>query len=733
MVQGRLGWVVVNQSINPKKELVSLCQYGCLSPVAPAATMKIRLVFRLGGGGIARGCHMRTFCAIHNVTARQVEVSEIVDLCVCIDFLILSSPPFCVTDKIVHNNNNNNNNDDTKDTDNVSLCLPFQSVVQPINQQSTKSIMTTTMNNRVHQRNTTMCSLLLSLLVMALSTQTGTGFAPPLPTQSKAFHHSHHGITTRSAHSPMRAVQDSRHHHHHNENDNLVASSCVSLLEGFQRCTERLALSAALIVGITAQCTFMVPPALAESNTMTTTVSDSAPVETIQTSSSSSKTATTTVYSPIDEVWSLINKYYIDQTFNGLDWQATKLTYKAKEVKTAVSNNDDSIAMPLVVDMVKSLGDKYTRVLDKSAYAAIQKFDLIGVGATLMPNEDKQLVIGAPPVPGSAADKAGLQIGDFIDKVNGVATAGRNAFDIIDQIAEDPNAKTVVMTVRTQGPDDIKGEGYSRTVTLPREFTSVKNPIYYKVSETRSDGTKVGYIRIKEFNSLVKTKLMDALDDLEKVQHVNALVLDLRGNPGGAFQSAVEISSLFFSDRVATYVVDNSQNELPFRTSTNKVLVDTDEPIAVWVDGFSASASEVFAGSLHDNCRAVVMGDKSFGKGLIQAVYGLKNGAGLVLTVAKYVTPNGSEIQGVGITPDLKGGVPPRIPGMDTDTSRVDFGEINKRLSPAMCTVPYQHPEMKSITESGGTLGGGGVNAPSSSPSATATTTSPETVSLSLF
>jgi len=346
--------------------------------------------------------------------------------------------------------------------------------------------------------------------------------------------------------------------------------------------------------------------------------------------------------------------------------------------------------MKLTTEMVKSLGDKYSRVLDKKQYAAIQKFDLIGVGVTLMPNESKQIIVGAPPVGGSASDIAGLKVGDFVTAVNGVPTQGKSAFDIIDQISDNPNAPTVRMTIRSQGPDDIAGEGTLREVTMERTFQQVKDPIQFKISETRPDGTKVGLIKIAEFNSLVKARLEDAFKELQR-QGANAFVLDLRGNPGGAFQSAVEISSLFVDNRVATYVVDSNGVELPFKTMADRVVVDPNAPVAIWLDGGSASASEVLAGSLHDNCRAVVMGKQSFGKGLIQAVYGLKNGAGLVLTVAKYVTPNGTEIQGEGVTPDISGGVPMNLPLLGTDTSKVNFGDISKRLDPSMCQVPTPH------------------------------------------
>jgi C-terminal peptidase prc len=415
----------------------------------------------------------------------------------------------------------------------------------------------------------------------------------------------------------------------------------------------------------------------------------------------------------IDEVWNLANKYFIDRTFNGQvtyftyplipwrqnclisfsffitkDWNSVRATYVDQN-----KNVENDKAMQLVTEMVQSLGDKYTRMLDTNAYAAIQKFDLIGVGVTLMPNAQKEIIVGAPPVENSASAKVGLKSGDFVTSVNGLQTSGRTAFDIIDQISENPDAKIVSFSIRRQGENDLPGEGETFDVTMERQnLRQVKDPIQYKLSEQRKDGTNVGYIRISEFNSLVNSKLQDALEDLKK-QGANAFVLDLRSNTGGAFQSAVEISALFFEDRVATYVVDSNDVELPFRTPKGKLSINPQFPLAVWLDGYSASASEVLAGSLHDNCRAVTMGDKSFGKGLIQAVYGLKNGAGLVLTVASYVTPNGDNIQGIGITPDIIGNMPAPVlvPVLSSKTDKVDFEDIKRRLDPAFCAVPEEH------------------------------------------
>ena len=408
--------------------------------------------------------------------------------------------------------------------------------------------------------------------------------------------------------------------------------------------------------------------------------------------------------SVVDEVWNLLNKYYIDRTFNNQNWE----TVRTKSLAKVDDNNNNN--MKIIYNMVGSLHDKYTRVLDVEQYTAIQKYDLIGVGVTLMPNSYKDIIVGAPPIAKSPGDQAGLQVGDYVTAVNGIATNGRTAFDIIDQVAENANSRTITFSIARQVSSSSSESSLSDTleniivgdpnsvrtfdVTMDRQTMEVKDPVEYKISETRSDGTIVGYVRISEFNTLVNSSLEKAIVDL-KSQGANAYVLDLRGNTGGAFQSAVEISGLFLRDRIATYVIDSNLVELPFRTP-NKVgqdlIVEPDVPIVLFLDGMSASASEVLAGSLHDNCRAVTMGDPSYGKGLIQAVYGLKNGAGLVVTVAQYITPNGTEIQGKGLIPDVAPGknmpAPVFVPIFSTDTSKVDFDDVRTRLDTKHCRIP---------------------------------------------
>lgn len=386
--------------------------------------------------------------------------------------------------------------------------------------------------------------------------------------------------------------------------------------------------------------------------------------------------------SVLDEVWTLVDKYYLDRTFGGQnDWNKVRAKYTFLSSKA----RGEDAKFKLVKEMVATLNDKYSRVLDREQYSAIQKYDLIGVGVTLMPDAEKNIIVGAPPIAGSEAARVGMQVGDFVTAINDVPTAGRTAFDIIDQISENPTAQFVSMTIRPKRSDSTTP---GREVKMARAFAEINDPVRYKISETRPDGTKVGLIKILEFNALVKGSLEKALSELEAAG-ANAYVLDIRQNTGGAFQSAVEIAGLFVEDCVATYVVDNTNVKLPFRTTKGQLAIDQSDPVVIWIDGRSASASEVLAGSLRDNCRAVLQGEQSFGKGLIQAVYGLKNGAGLVLTVARYVTPSGTDIQGVGISPDLGTRNMPFGPlGLGTDTSRIDFNDIRNRLSENACRIP---------------------------------------------
>jgi carboxyl-terminal processing protease len=171
--------------------------------------------------------------------------------------------------------------------------------------------------------------------------------------------------------------------------------------------------------------------------------------------------------------------------------------------------------------------------------------------------------------------------------------------------------------------------------------------------ETLKDGSKVGYISLGDFNVEAVPGLREALKSVQAKADVNAIVLDIRGNTGGGFQFALNIGGMFMDNKeMATAKGGKDLNANVFRTSYPDGVLTT-KPLILLVDGLSASASEVLAGGLHDNCRAVIIGSKTFGKGKIQAVFGLQDGEGLTMTVAQYVTPRGTVIQSKGLQPDI--------------------------------------------------------------------------------
>lgn len=382
------------------------------------------------------------------------------------------------------------------------------------------------------------------------------------------------------------------------------------------------------------------------------------------------------------------------------------------DIQSKKINNDDDVFI-IVKSMISILNDKYSRFLTPKQYNDIQKYDLIGIGVSFMPdptptpNQPQSLldskdnnkknappiIVGSPPIPGSSADKANLQQGDIVLAIDGISTFGKNAFDIINQItSEQPNAPTITLTILKRNNIEQQQQNKPFDVTMTRTFQEIKDPIKYRYVE--NNNKKYGYIQIIEFNSLVQRQFEKALYDLETNYNINdGYIIDLRQNTGGAFQSALEIANILIpeSDRVLTYVVDNANNKIPFRTASlplktpsSSALVSSTEtttdssstititttndninnipmklshniPIIVWIDSRTASSSEVLASALQDNCRALLVGNtKTYGKGLIQAVYGLQNyHAGLVLTVAKYMTPSGNDIHQIGLKPDI--------------------------------------------------------------------------------
>ncbi|KAJ8599847.1 hypothetical protein CTAYLR_005596 [Chrysophaeum taylorii] len=382
-----------------------------------------------------------------------------------------------------------------------------------------------------------------------------------------------------------------------------------------------------------------------------------------------STTSAVAARTAVEEVWDLLDQYYYDgEALSRSEWKAARQRLGDEAARTET---------PLRRATLQALhGDRYTRLLDKRAYEEISRFDILGVGLILAPGDDEVARVVSPPIPGSSGAKADVRQDDVVESIDGVATKGRSSFDLLDVVTA--NDRPTVRLVLRRGDD-------RRTLDLARRVDVVDPVGRVDVSP---DG--VAYVRLREFNARAAPRLATVLADIRR-RGATRLVLDLRGNPGGAFQAAVNAASLFLPpDSPAVTVLERRADQL-FKTSSSPKTTTPSEGFRVelWLDSNSASASEIFAAALRDNCAAVVAGDRpSYGKGLIQAVFGLQDDAGgLVVTVAQYLTPKGNPIQGVGVKPDIP--LPPtlylagprKLPDK-TDLDR-DFASIA-----ATCTPP---------------------------------------------
>jgi carboxyl-terminal processing protease len=184
-------------------------------------------------------------------------------------------------------------------------------------------------------------------------------------------------------------------------------------------------------------------------------------------------------------------------------------------------------------------------------------------------------------------------------------------------------------------------------VSLKRTQIEVSS-VSYRVKQENK--VKVGYIKLVEFSSHSTKQMETAIRALNR-EKVNAFILDLRGNPGGLLQNSIEITRLFLGSGIIVKTVDRQGINEQFRANQTAI---TELPLAVLVDGNSASASEIMAGALKDNKRGTIVGSSTFGKALVQSVHGLKDGSGMAVTVAHYYTPNGTDIGHRGIAPDIR-------------------------------------------------------------------------------
>ncbi len=336
----------------------------------------------------------------------------------------------------------------------------------------------------------------------------------------------------------------------------------------------------------------------------------------------------------VDEVWQIVNHQYVDTNFNGLNWQQVRREYLARSYSSKEESYDAIRAM------LERLGDPYTRFMNPEEFKNMQidtSGELTGVGIQIAKDEETDRLIVISPIEDTPAFEAGILAKDIITKIDGTDTKGMDVNEAVKLIRGKPGTR-VTLT--------IQREGGARDYEITRARIKI-HPVRASVEDT-SIGT-VGYIRLTQFSGQASREMRDAIRDLEQ-KEVVGYILDLRSNPGGLLYSSIDIARMWLEEGTIVSTVDRGGERE--RKWANKNAL-TDKPLVILVDGGSASASEILSGALQDNGRAILVGTQTFGKGLVQSVRPLGDGSGLAVTIAKYLTPNGRDINKEGIPPDI--------------------------------------------------------------------------------
>jgi len=362
----------------------------------------------------------------------------------------------------------------------------------------------------------------------------------------------------------------------------------------------------------------------------------------------------------MDQAWQIVFRDYLD--INGKytpeKWRSLRRDVLAK------TYGSPKEAYEAIRGMLAGLDDPYTRFLDPREFKEMQidtSGELSGVGIQLSLDKDTKNLVVISPIEGSPASRAGVQPKDVIAAIDGKSTKGMSTEDAVKLIRGQAGT-TVTLT--------LKRKGQILEVPLTRQRIEL-HAVEHQLN-TSPDGRKVGYIRLKQFTATAAKDMRLALQDLES-KGAQGYVLDLRSNPGGLLVASVEIAREWLNEGtiVSTKTRDGIQD---IKRATGRAI--TDKPLVILVNEGSASASEILSGALQDNHRAVLVGQKTFGKGLVQSVRGLSDGSGMTVTIAKYLTPSGRDIHKHGIDPDVS------VKLTDLEAQKLRLEDLGTRKDP---------------------------------------------------
>jgi len=332
---------------------------------------------------------------------------------------------------------------------------------------------------------------------------------------------------------------------------------------------------------------------------------------------------------------------FLNTGINGVSSELIKKIYTLKSIldsKYVSEINEENLINGAIKGYVSGLGDTYTEYFTKeemeSFYAEIEG-NYVGIGIYMVQNTENNTIVVLYPIEGSPAQESGLQTGDIIKKVDGVEFTGEDFDDISSKIKGKEGTKVTL---------EIERNGETLTFEIERKSIDLY-PIESELLESN-----IGYINITSFDSDCAEEFKTIYENLEKA-NITSLIIDLRNNGGGIVSEALEIADYVLDKNQVMLITKDKDGKEEIEKSTRKPIVDL--PVIILTNGSTASASEILAAALRENNKAIIVGEKTYGKGVIQELLTLSDGSGLKVTVEEYYTPNRNKINGIGITPNV--------------------------------------------------------------------------------
>ena len=338
--------------------------------------------------------------------------------------------------------------------------------------------------------------------------------------------------------------------------------------------------------------------------------------------------------------------------FNDINGISSELIQKIYTMKSIIDSeyiadvNEKDLIDGAIKGYVAGLGDEYTQyftVEEMEDFKADTEGEYVGIGIYMYKNTEKNTIEVLYPIENSPAEKVGLKYGDIIKKVDGIEYNGDD-FDIIATKIKGKEGSKVKLEIERKG-ELLSFEVERKNIDL--------YPMKYEVLENNT-----GYIKMTSFDENCAKEFKTLYNELNK-KNITGLILDLRNNGGGIVEEALEIADYMLEKEDVILITKDKNGNEEIEKSTKKPIINV--PVVVLVNDETASASEIIAGALKENGKATIVGEKTYGKGVIQELISLRDGSGIKITIEEYYTPNKNKINKIGIEPDEKISLPDEV------------------------------------------------------------------------